>query len=89
MKPSDSIKARAKERKAIAEGIAMDNRELKFKTSVRYMIENPNNQLNVEGLAMVLEEILERLDKEHKEEMHCQNCRMGISCTRCNPQEDE
>ena len=28
-------------------------------------------------------------DKEHKEEMHCQNCRMGIRCTRCTPQEDE
>jgi hypothetical protein len=34
----------------------------KFKTSIRYMIENPNNKLNIEGLAMCLEEIIDRLD---------------------------
>ena len=40
----------------------MSNNEVKFKTSVRYMIENQGNQLNVEGLAMVLEAILDKLD---------------------------
>ena len=40
----------------------MSNNEVKFKTSVRYMIEEPDGTLNVEGLALVLEEILSKLD---------------------------
>jgi len=40
-----------------------EEKESKIKTRIRYAIELPDNKIHVEGLAMVLEEIMKKLDK--------------------------
>lgn len=81
MKPSSQIKARAKELEEESPFVELEGKpEDKFYNFFAKSIMR-NAAYN--------EAILEWIDKQHKEERHFQNCRMGIRCTRCNPQEDE